>query len=122
MIRTIKHQMHLDLTAFAKVVSGNKTIESRLYDKKRKLIYVGDTITFINLANTSENIETEVTGLSIYHSFETMFQDCSPVLFGGGTATELLHEIRKYYTSDDERGGVIGISFRIKAGQSQPKI
>lgn len=42
-----EHIMNLKPSPFAKIQAGTKTIELRLYDKKRQRIEVGDIITFI---------------------------------------------------------------------------
>ncbi len=41
------HQMKLQREPFNKVLSGEKIIESRLYDEKRQQVKVGDQIEFI---------------------------------------------------------------------------
>ena len=41
------HEMRLDPTPFAAIARGDKTLELRLYDEKRKAIARGDLILFI---------------------------------------------------------------------------
>ncbi|HHX58892.1 MAG TPA: RNA-binding protein, partial [Candidatus Moranbacteria bacterium] len=41
------HKMKLATTPFEKIASGNKVIESRLYDEKRQQINLGDQIEFV---------------------------------------------------------------------------
>lgn len=45
----MNHKMSLRNKPFNSIKSGTKTIELRLYDEKRKLISVGDIITFTNI-------------------------------------------------------------------------
>lgn len=45
----MNHKMSLRNKPFNNIKSGTKTIELRLYDEKRKLISVGDIITFTNI-------------------------------------------------------------------------
>ena len=40
------HQLQLATVPFDAIVSGAKTVESRLYDEKRQLIQIGGTIEF----------------------------------------------------------------------------
>jgi len=47
----MKYKYHLENGPFSKIASGNKTVEFRLYDEKRQLLKVGDTIEFENLAD-----------------------------------------------------------------------
>lgn len=44
----IIHQLKLAAEPFNAITSGNKTIESRLFDDKRQKIQLGDKIIFTN--------------------------------------------------------------------------
>ena len=48
------HQLTLATEPFNAITSGNKTIESRLYDEKRQKIQIGDQIIFTNRDNPSQ--------------------------------------------------------------------
>ena len=50
------HIMNLNPSPFKMIREGNKTIELRLYDEKRKKLSIGDTITFINTDNPNDVI------------------------------------------------------------------
>ena len=63
------HMMNLTPSPFKMIKEGNKTIELRLYDEKRKMISVGDTITFTNTADISEILIVQVTDLFIFNNF-----------------------------------------------------
>ena len=58
----VTHEMKLLPQYFEAVKSGRKTVEMRLYDKKRQSIRSGDKITFTNTEN-GEKITVTVTGL-----------------------------------------------------------
>ena len=60
------HDMRLRAEPFAKIAAGKKTIELRLYDKKRKQIQIGDTIRFTNCDNCQQPIFVAVEKLHIY--------------------------------------------------------
>ena len=55
------HEMHLYKEPFEMIKNGSKTIELRLYDDKRKLIHVNDTIVFTSTENPNEKITAKVT-------------------------------------------------------------
>ena len=60
------HQLTLATEPFNAITSGNKTIESRLYDEKRQKIQLGDEVTFTNRENTSQTVAVKVVGLLRY--------------------------------------------------------
>ena len=60
--------MYLDSVPFDAIYSGLKLIELRLYDEKRKKIYVGDIIKFYKRSECSEDMECNVIRLFIYTS------------------------------------------------------
>ena len=61
------HMMKLNPSPFKMIKEGNKTIELRLYDEKRKMISVGDTITFVNTADSYDTLCVKVTDLFLVH-------------------------------------------------------
>lgn len=58
---------------FFVVRDGRKTIELRLYDEKRKLISVGDTIKFINTEDSNDTLSATVTNLFVFASFGELY-------------------------------------------------
>lgn len=105
--------MKLSAEPFKKIVRKEKVIESRLYDDKRKQIAVGDEIIFSENDHPENNVRTRVVGISLYESFDDLFADNEPALFGGESREFLLNEIRQFFSAEDEkRNGVVG--FRIE--------
>lgn len=51
----MQHIMRLNPLPFKMIASGEKTIELRLNDEKRRLINVGDEITFINTEDNEKH-------------------------------------------------------------------
>ena len=49
--------------------TGNKTIELRLNDEKRKQISVGDTIKFINTEDSNDTLRVKVVDLFFFSSY-----------------------------------------------------
>lgn len=104
--------MHLADKPFEQMASGRKTVEIRVNDFKRKTIYVGDTIEFVN---GDKRIETRVTRLLRVSTFEDLpeiilyragFFRCSPA--------EVASEMRKYYSEEEiERHGILGIAVKV---------
>lgn len=59
----MQHTMKLQPSPFERIVSGQKTVELRLYDEKRRQIRSGDTIRFIK---TTPPYETGVSNWGVY--------------------------------------------------------
>jgi ASC-1-like (ASCH) protein len=62
------HSIHLDTHRYDKVCSGEKTIELRLYDKKRREISVSDTIQFCDRDSARIYI-ARISELPVYPTF-----------------------------------------------------
>ena len=108
------HQLKLATEPFNAIISGNKTIESRLYDAKRQRIQIGDRIIFTNRDNSEQTIATEVVGLLRYATFRDLFSHNNPRKFGGDNVEWLENQISEFYSlSDQLENGVIGIEFEI---------
>lgn len=108
------HKMKLTKTPFDMIANGEKNIESRLYDAKRRKVQVGDHIIFTNLDDVSENVETVVLGLSVCDAFDTLFSQFPANQFGGTSKEHLATSIRKYYSEVDEKKyGVVGIYLKL---------
>ncbi len=109
------HHSHLHPEPFSLVSSGKKTLESRVFDEKRRTFKVGDQIIFINRANEAESVTTLVTALHKADSFRELFADeslrnkCS-----SNSLDVLLEGVGKYYSEEEQRThGVVGIEFAI---------
>ena len=77
------HRLKLATVPFDAIVSGQKTIESRLYDEKRRQIQIGDKIIFTNRENPDQAVTVEVIGLLRYKTFKDLFYHNNPGKFGG---------------------------------------
>ena len=109
--------MKLKSSPFAMIASGEKTIELRLYDEKRRQISIGDTIRFSDINDASRTLLTKVKGLFIFGSFEALYK--SLPLAECGYTNETLRaaspmDMRKYYTpEEEEKYGVLGIKIEL---------
>lgn len=65
--------MHLADDMFDKVKAGEKTVEIRLFDDKRKLVDIGDYIEFRKSSDESETVRRRVSDLDIRQTFGEMF-------------------------------------------------
>lgn len=104
------HEMKLAKEPFTKIASGEKIIESRLFDEKRKLLNIGDEIVFRDNEGQEKPINTTVVALYRYAMFESMFSDFPASYFGGESKEFLLNQIHQFYSEEQEKEfGVIGV-------------
>jgi ASC-1-like (ASCH) protein len=107
-------QLKLATEPFNAIISGNKTIESRLYDTKRQKIQIGDRIIFTNRDNSEQTVTAEVVGLLRYATFRDLFSHNNPRKFGGDNVEWLENQISEFYSIEDQKiYGVIGIEFKV---------
>ncbi len=116
--RETVHEMKLQPSPFKKIKSGDKTIELRLYDEKRREIKEGDTVIFTNTAN-GERLRATVKKLHRFETFGELYQ-ALPLLQCGYTEKDIdaAHpsDMEKYYSAEEQKKyGVVGIElYRIK--------
>lgn len=106
------HDMKLHKSPFEMIKSGEKTIELRLYDEKRRQIKVGDRIVFTNNV-TGETLEMAVVKLHIFDSFGELYR-ALPLLQCGYTSDSIDKadpaDMELYYSKEEQqRYGVVGI-------------
>ena len=110
------HNMKLHSSPFEMIKSGQKTIELRLFDEKRRQIQPGDTIVFTNTA-TGEALTAEVVKLHRFKSFEELYK-ALPLLKCGYTKEDVdtAHpaDMEQYYSVEEqEKYGVVGIEISL---------
>ncbi len=108
--------MNLRSSPFEMIKSGRKTIELRLYDEKRKLLCVGDTITFVR-TDTLEEIKAVIVALHRFASFAELYE-ALPLLKCGYTEenidTASPSDMDMYYSPDKQSDcGVLGIEISL---------
>ena len=110
----MKHEMKLHDQPFNSIKNGTKTIEMRLYDKKRRLIKIGDIIEFAN-RYTEEKICVEVIKLHIFNNFEELYKKFDKVLLGYKENEEASpNDMNIYYSKEEqEKYGVVGIEIKL---------
>ena len=108
------HQMSLRPHPFEKIKLGEKTIELRLYDEKRKEIKVGDTIEFFLEPEKIEKVNVEVTALLNYKTFSDLIDDFPTSVFGRINKEDLLKALYSFYTKEEEsEKTVLGIKIKL---------
>ena len=112
------HMMKLYDEPYRRIDNGEKNIELRLYDEKRKLINVGDYITFTNI-ETGEQLVAKCTALYRANSFVELFhvlKDSRKMGFKHNESPEeMSNQMRKYYSLENEdKYGVVGIEIDVK--------
>lgn len=106
--------MNLDPLPMQQIRDGMKTIELRLYDEKRKLISVGDTIKFINTEDSNDTLSVTVTNLFVFiTSFGELYMHL-PLLKCGYNDENINvaspDDMNIYYSKEKQnKYGVIGI-------------
>ncbi len=112
------HYMNLKPHPFGLIESGAKTIELRLYDEKRKLIRVGDSIVFTNTERPELKINALVKELYVFSSFDELYQ-ALPLDKCGYLPDELStaspRDMELYYSAEKQKQyGVLGIEIELK--------
>ena len=110
------YQMKLQPVPFGKMKDGEKILELRLYDEKRRKVKVGDEIEFCSVENSQEKIRTKVIGLLVYGNFFDLIRDL-PAAYLGYKESEkdyLKRSMYEIYTpEDEEKYGVLGIRIEL---------
>lgn len=106
--------MRLHKGPFELIKNGSKTIELRLYDEKRQMINIGDTITFENRSD-GDKIQVKVISLHKYPSFEELYKHFDKVSIGYKEDEEAdPKDMELYYSSEDQsKYGVVGIEMEL---------
>ena len=108
------HEMKLQPEYFDFINNGTKRIELRLYDEKRQLIKLGDTIKFLKEPDKIETLEVKVVQLLKYNSFNELLNNFPIEILADKSMSKekLLNVLEKFYTLDEQkRYGVLGIRF-----------
>lgn len=75
------HYMKLQPSPFKSIKCGDKKIEMRLNDQKRKLICAGDLICFTNI-ESGEQLEVKVIDKVLFNDFEQLYKNYDKKLLG----------------------------------------
>ena len=112
-----EHVMNLTPAPMQEIRTGNKTIELRLNDEKRKQISVGDTIKFINTEDSNGILRVKVADLFLFSLFAEVY-DNLPLLNCGynenNINTASPDDMEMYYSREKQnKYGVVGIEISL---------
>lgn len=110
------HEMKLQPKYYDYILNGTKRIEIRLFDEKRQMIKIGDTIRFLKEPELQESFDVFVVDLYRYNSFEEMFKefDISILSDKSMTKDELINDLEEFYTKEkQDKYGVLGIRIKL---------
>ena len=101
--------MKLQRQLFEKIKKEQKTIEMRLYDKKRRQIAVGDTITF---CCEDERLTVRVRALHRFPDFAALYGALPHGMLGSDDPQDM----EQYYSREEQqRYGVLGIEIELQS-------
>jgi ASC-1-like (ASCH) protein len=107
------HLMNLQPVFLERIRSGKKCIELRLFDEKRQLMALGDTLCFWHGEGVHrQEVSARIIGLVRYPSFKALIDDVPLEWLGTASLHEALREVSAYYSdADQQKYGVLGIRF-----------
>ena len=106
-MKKIKH--HRLPGAFERVKKGEKKLEIRLFDEKRRKIRIGDIIEIYKLPENKETLTVKVIGLSRFNSFKDLFSALGKMVKPADKKI-----LKKIYTKAKEKKyGVLVIHFKL---------
>lgn len=109
-------KVHLDSDVFDIVKAGDKNVEARLYDEKRKQLKVGDTLIFLRRPLEKDKIIAKVIDLVRYKTFDELVEhyDMKRLYLEGYTKEMYLKEMSRFYTMEEQlKDGVLAIHFEV---------
>ena len=111
------HNMKLRPGPFGGIAAGEKTIELRLLDEKRRGIAVGDEIVFVSTEDPTAVLRRRVRRLHVFANFAELYREL-PLDKCGYRPHELASaspkDMESYYTPEEQaRFGVVGIELEL---------
>ncbi len=110
----MKHCMKLDKAPFKAVKDGEKCIEMRLYDEKRRAISVGDEIEF-TCTDGGARLSATVGALYVFKDFKELYSalPASDIGYKGREDSADYRDMYAYYSREKiDECGVVGIGLR----------
>ena len=104
-------EMRLNDAPFQQIKNGEKSVEVRLYDEKRRKIQVGNRICFTHTEN-GEKLLMRVENLHCCDTFQALFERVGLDVCGfhGYSMEAAIEAMRGYYSQEEEQTyGVVGI-------------
>lgn len=112
---SVVHMMKLRPEYYNKIANGEKTVEVRLFDEKRKDFGRGECVAFENIEN-HDILVAEITELQTFKNFEDCitYTGTKKIGFNGSLIEDAVKTYREIYTTEDEQNyGVVAISLKL---------
>jgi len=107
------HSMKVQTKYYNLLKNGIKTVELRLFDEKRQLIHIGDTIQFSDLSNPDDTFQAKVVALHRAPDFASLCETIRPEQAGFKNQGELLQIMEQFYPPKEQQEyGVVGIEIQ----------
>ena len=98
---------------FELIKSGQKDIELRAYDNKRKRIKIGDKFLLFDAENTNSYIVCEVLDMHVAPNFESLFNKVDIKRSGFNNLDELMNIITKFVSREElAREQIVGMEIK----------
>ena len=98
---------------FELIKSGQKDIELRAYDEKRKKMKTGDKFLLFDAENPDQYIICEVLNMHIAPDFESLFKKIDIKRSGFNNIEELIDVVTKFVSREElQREQVVGIEIK----------
>ena len=109
-----RFSMSLRPEYYEMVRSGEKDIELRLYDEKRRRMRNGDMLLIYNAQNRNDYIQAKIVRLHIAKSFADLATKISMPRTGFASLNALMSAIEKFYDTEMEsKYGIVGIELEV---------
>lgn len=111
------YEMRLHKEPFEQIKRGQKTIELRLNDEKRRLVKVGDCIVFRETDHPDHQLTVKVIALHSFPTFRELYETL-PLLACGYTPDNIdsatPEDMDAYYSPERQKQyGVLGIELEL---------
>ena len=98
---------------FELIKSGQKDIELRAYDEKRRKMKAGDKFLLFDAENPDESIICEILNMHIAPDFESLFKKIDIKRSGFDNLDELIDTVTKFVSREElQREQVVGIEIK----------
>ena len=98
---------------FELIKSGQKDIELRAYDEKRRKVKIGDKFLLFDAENKDQSIICEVLNMHVAPDFESLFKKIDIKRSGFKDMAELMDTITKFISAEElVREQVVGMEIK----------
>jgi len=98
---------------FEMIKSGQKDIELRAYDEKRRKMKAGDKFLLYDAENPNEFIICEILNMHVAPDFESLFKNLDIKRSGFQNLDELISVVTKFVSREElQREQVVGIEIK----------